>query len=84
MESATDILTMIIGLGVVILGMLVIAKLIQRIPKFQHMIGDQAAQRMKVKSSLLLDTRHRLVIVDIDGAEKVFLLSPESAQEVKL
>lgn len=79
-----DIMRTIIALGVVVLLMLILSKLAQKLPRFQRMIGEQGAERIKVKSSALLDARHRLVIVEIDGTEKTFLLSPETATEVKL
>lgn len=84
MDTGMDIVRMIVALGVVVLLMLLLSKIAQRIPRFQRMIGDQSADRIKVKSSMLLDARHRLVIVEIDNKEKAFLLSPETATEVKL
>ncbi len=79
-----DIFRMILALGVVVLLMLILAKVAQKLPRFQRMIGEQGQERIKVKSSALLDARHRLVIVEIDGTEKAFLLSHETGQEVKL
>lgn len=84
MDVGMDFLRMFIALAMVVLLMLLLSKVAQRLPRFQRMIGEQGAERIKVKSSALLDARHRMVIVEIDGTEKVFLLSPETGQEVKL
>ncbi len=72
MDTGMDIMRTIIALGVVVLLMLILSKLAQKLPRFQRMIGEQGAERIKVKSSALLDARHRLVIVEIDGTEKRF------------
>lgn len=82
MEMLPEIFRMLLALGVVVLLMLGIAYVMRRSPNLQKYLGGERAQRMKVVSTLMLDARHRLVIVSIDGAEKTFLLSPESAQEV--
>lgn len=82
MEAVPDILRMFFALGIVILLMLLIAYAMRRYPVMQKFMGAGQAPRMQIISSLMLDVRHRLVIVRIDDKEKIFLLSPESAQEV--
>lgn len=86
METIPDFLRALVALGVVVLLMLGVAWIARRMPGLQsYMSGAIVGKepRMKTVSSLMLDARHRIVIVSIDGVEKTFILSPESAQEVK-
>lgn len=78
-----DFLRAFLALAVVVVLMIAIAQLARRMPRLQKFLGQTAEARLSVVSSLFLDARHRLVIVKIDGAEKTFLLSPETALEVK-
>lgn len=82
MEILPELLRMLLALAVVVLLMMALAAVMRRSHSLQKYFGGDAVPRMKVMSTLVLDARHRLVIVRIDDREKTFLLSPESAQEV--
>ena len=84
MEAFPDFLRAFLALAIVVVMMLGVAWAARRFPNLQKFIGTGPATRMQTVSSLMLDARHRLVIVRIDDREKAFLLSPESAVEVPL
>lgn len=84
MEALPDFLRAFLALAIVVVMMLGVAWGARRFPNLQKFIGANPAARMQTVSSLMLDARHRLVIVRIDDREKAFLLSPESAVEVTL
>ncbi len=84
MDGIPDFLRAFLALAIVIVLMLGIAWGVRRFPSLQKYVGGGTAPRMQTVSSLILDARHRLVIVKIDEREKAFLLSPESAVEVSL
>lgn len=83
MEQAPDLLRAFVALAVVILLMIAVAQLFRRMPGWQKYLGQGDPKRLQLVTSMMLDARHRLVIVKIDDAEKTFLLSPESAMEVR-
>lgn len=78
-----DFLRAFLSLAFVVVLMIGVAQLMRRMPQLQKYFGSAEAARMSVVASLVLDARHRIVIVRIDGAEKTFLLSPENAMEVR-
>ncbi len=82
MDILPELFRTLLALTVVVLLMLGLAAVMRRSPNLQKYFGGEKVARMKVLSTLMLDARHRLVIVRIDETEKTFLLSPESAQEV--
>jgi flagellar biogenesis protein FliO len=84
MEPMPDFLRALLALTVVVLLMLVIAWVARRFPALQKAMVGGMDPRMKIVSSMMIDARHRMVIVKIDEHEKIFLLSPESATEVTL
>lgn len=83
MNALPDFLHAFLALAAVIILMIAVAQLFRRLPGWERFAGAGDAKRLRLVTSLMLDARHRLVIVKIDDAEKTFLLSPESALEVK-
>lgn len=83
MEALPDFLRAFVALSIVIVMMLGVAWGARRFPQMQKFVTGGKEQRLKLVTSLMLDARHRIVIVKIDETEKTFLLSPESAMEVR-
>lgn len=82
MDGIPDLLRAFVALAVVIVLMIAVAQLFRRMPGWQKFVGSGDSKRLQLVTSLMLDARHRIVIVKIDERERTFLLSPESALEV--